>query len=53
MYLFEANMNLLANTLTPDVAQYHLEKNLTGSSRLHFMHVHQPEQNSYSEYYSV
>ena len=25
MYLFEANLNLLANTSTPDVAQYHLE----------------------------
>ena len=24
MYLFEANMNPLANTLTPEVAQYHL-----------------------------
>ena len=25
MYLSEANLNLLANTSTPDVAQYHLE----------------------------
>ena len=24
MYLFEANLNLVANTSTPDVAQYHL-----------------------------
>ena len=31
MYLFEATLNLLANTLTPDIAQYHLEKNLTAS----------------------
>ena len=31
MYLFEANLNLLANTLTPDIAKYHLEKNLTAS----------------------
>ena len=27
----KANPNLLANTLTPDIAQYHLEKNLTAS----------------------
>ena len=33
MYPFEANMNLLANTSTPDVAQYHFGKNLTASSR--------------------
>ena len=26
-----ARMNLLANTLTPDIAQYHLEQNLTAS----------------------
>ena len=25
MYLFKANLNLLANTLTPDDAQYPLE----------------------------
>ena len=25
MYLFEANLKLLANTATPDIAQYHLE----------------------------
>ena len=31
MYLFEANLNLLANTSTPDVAQYHLKQNLTAS----------------------
>ena len=31
MYLFEANLNLLANTSTPDVAQYHLEENLNAS----------------------
>ena len=24
-YMFKANLNLLANTLTPDIAQYHLE----------------------------
>ena len=29
--LFEANLKLLANTSTPDVAQYHLEQNLTAS----------------------
>ena len=31
MYLFEANLKLLANTLTPDIAQYLLEQNLTAS----------------------
>ena len=31
MYWFEANQNLLANTSTPDVVQYHLEYNLTAS----------------------
>ena len=31
MYLFEANLNLLANTSTPDVVQYHLPKKLTAS----------------------
>ena len=31
MYLFEANLNLLANTSIPDVMQYHLEQNLTAS----------------------
>ena len=25
MYLFEANLNLVANTSTPDVAQYHFK----------------------------
>ena len=31
MYLFEVNLNLLANTSTHDVAQYHLEQNFTAS----------------------
>ena len=31
MYLFEVNLNLLANTSTPDVAQYHLEYNFSAS----------------------
>ena len=31
MYLFEANLDLLANTSTPDIAQYYLEQNLTAS----------------------
>ena len=31
MYLFDAKLNLLANTSTPDVAQYHLEQNLIAS----------------------
>ena len=31
MYLFEANLNLLANLLTPDTALFHLELNLTAS----------------------
>ena len=30
-YLFKDNLKLLANTSTPGVAQYHLEKNLTTS----------------------
>ena len=29
MYLFEVNLNDLANTWIPDVAQYYLEYNLT------------------------
>ena len=29
MYLFEANLNPLANTLPPDVAKHHLGQNLT------------------------
>ena len=28
-YLFEANVNVFANTSTPDIAQYYLEWNLT------------------------
>ena len=31
MYLFEANLNLLANASTPDFAQYYLQQNLTSS----------------------
>ena len=31
MYLFEANLNLLANTSSPDVAQYYFGQNLTVS----------------------
>ena len=31
IYLFETNLNLWANTSTPDVAQYHLQYNLTAS----------------------
>ena len=31
MYLFKANLNLLANTSNPDIAQCHLEKNLTAT----------------------
>ena len=31
MCLFEAKLNLLANTSTPDVVQYHLGQNLTTS----------------------
>ena len=27
MYLFEANLKFLANTSTPDIAQYHLQQN--------------------------
>ena len=34
MYLFKGNLNLLANTSTPDIAQYHLEQNLTASCLL-------------------
>ena len=25
MYMFKVNLNLLANTSTPDIVQYHLE----------------------------
>ena len=31
MYLFEANLDLLANRSTPDVAQYQLDENLTAN----------------------
>ena len=31
LYLFEANLDLLANTSTPDVSQYHIEQNLSAS----------------------
>ena len=31
MYLFEANLNLLATTSTTDIAQYQLGQNLTAS----------------------
>ena len=31
MYLFEVKLNLLANISISDVAQYNLEKNLTGN----------------------
>ena len=31
MYLFETQLNILGNTLTPDIAQYHLQWNLTAS----------------------
>ena len=31
MYLFEANLNLLANTSTPEVVQYYLKQKHTAS----------------------
>ena len=52
MYLFEANLKLLPNTSTPDVAQYHLEQNLTVSC-LHCWSTGLTEREIPMQYYAI